>query len=268
MSAGSKSSSESEGLQRRSIPQRSSSWAAKSADLLYRLRLTPNQISVISALFALVGAVGLVFSAGASPGARIGWLALVVVCIPLRLLCNMLDGMLAVEKGMHSPTGDLFNELPDRVADFLLIAAAGYATAHVAVASWVTSGDLNNVASPLLIVDVGVLAGWLAAVLAVLTAYVRTLGAANGVKNFFDGPLAKPARMWVLVVASLVSMLEPVVHLTRGTVFFGAVVVIAVGSFMTVVIRLRLIAKALRGKEHGTRDESTNTEGPQEDSEA
>src|SRR5699024_249937 len=238
MSNESTSSSDPEGLQRRNIPQRSSSWAAKSADVLYRLRLTPNQISVISALFALAGAAGLVLSAGASSGARFGWLVLVALCIPLRLLCNMLDGMLAVEKGMRSPTGDLFNEFPDRDADFLLIAAAGYATAHVAVASWVTSGDLNSVASPLLIVDVGLLSGWLAAVLAVLTAYVRTLGAANGVKNFFDGPLAKPARMWVLVLASLVSMLEPAVGLTRGTVFFGAVVAIAVGSFMTVVIRL------------------------------
>src|SRR5699024_6779959 len=162
----------------------------------------------------------------------------------------------------------LFNEFPDRIADFLLIAAAGYATAHVAVASWVTAGDLNNVASPLLIVDVGVLAGWLAAVLAVFTAYVRTLGAANGVKNFFDGPLAKPARMWVLVLASLVSMLEPAVGLTRGTIFFGAVVAIAVGSLMTVVIRLRLIAKALRGEHAGTRHEPVTGEGSQEENEA
>jgi phosphatidylglycerophosphate synthase len=32
--------------------------------------------------------------------------------IQLRLLCNMLDGMVAVEHKMHSKTGELYNEVP------------------------------------------------------------------------------------------------------------------------------------------------------------
>lgn len=230
-------SSDQAGLDRREIPQRNTSWAAKSADILYRMRLTPNQISVISVVFALLGAVALLWSAGVGDGARIALLAVAAASIPLRLLCNMLDGMLAVEKKLHSPTGDLFNELPDRIADVLLLAAAGYATASVAV----TSGTYG--------IDWGVLAGWSAAVLALLTAYVRTLGAAQGVKNFFNGPMAKPARMWVLVLACLGSILEVGLGITRGWVLLVALVVIAVGSLLTVILRLRRIVAAVRVQE-------------------
>ena len=189
-----------QGAARRSIPQRSTTWAARLAELLYAAKLTPNGISLGSLGFAALGALALVLSGSAAAdhadGARAGWLILAAVCIPMRLLLNMLDGMLAVEKGLHTPTGDLFNELPDRVADLLLIAAAGYATAGV----WVAGSNPG--------LDWGVLLGWLGASLAILTAYVRTLGAANGVGNFFQGPLAKPRRMWVLVIACLLSPLE------------------------------------------------------------
>src|SRR5690625_7223159 len=52
------------GLDRREIPQRSTTWAAKAADILHRARLSPNQISVLSVLFALVGAIALVWKIG------------------------------------------------------------------------------------------------------------------------------------------------------------------------------------------------------------
>src|SRR5438105_2817615 len=38
-------------------------------------------------------------------------------CIQLRLLCNLLDGMVAIEGGFRSRSGEVFNELPDRVSD-------------------------------------------------------------------------------------------------------------------------------------------------------
>src|SRR5699024_11661077 len=101
-------------------------------------------------------------------GARATCLLRTVCCIPSRLLFDMLAGMLAVEKGMHAPTGDFFNEVPDRIADLLLLAAAGYATAGI----WVAGG-----------INWGVALGWTAAAASILTAYVRTLGAANGVGN-------------------------------------------------------------------------------------
>ena len=79
-----------------------------------------------------------------------------------------------------------------------------------------------------------------------LTAYVRSLGAANGVGNFFEGVLPKPHRMWVLAAACLLSLLEPLLPVPRGTVLALALAVIAAGSVLTVARRLRLIAAALR----------------------
>lgn len=221
------------GTDRRAIPQRSTTWAAKLADAMYAAKLTPNKVSVGSVVFAAIGAAALVGSAFVmSDGARAAWLIVAAACIPLRLLLNMLDGMLAVEKGMNTPTGDLFNEVPDRIADLLLLAAAGYATADI----WQT-GDFNW----------GVALGWCAAAAAILTAYVRTLGAANGVGNFFEGPMAKPARMWVLVIASLASLFEPLFD-GRGMVLALGLALILLGSIVTVVMRLNRIAQALHSR--------------------
>lgn len=220
-----------QGLDRRTIPQRSTRWATRIADVLAAMCLTPNSISVLSVVFACLGGAALMASASASDGARPWLLAATAVCLPMRLLLNMLDGMLAVERGMKTPTGDLFNELPDRISDLVVIAAAGYATAGV----WRIGGF-----------DAGIAIGWAAAAVAILTAYVRTLGAANGVGNFFGGPMAKPPRMWVLVAASLLSMAEAPLGWPRGVVFAVAVTVIAVGAVATVWVRLVRIAAALR----------------------
>lgn len=221
------------GTDRRDIPQRSTTWAAKLADVMYAAKLTPNKVSVGSVVFAAIGAAALVASAlVATDGARAGWLIVTIVCIPLRLLLNMLDGMLAVEKGMHTATGDLFNEVPDRIADLLLLAAAGYATAGI----WATGST-----------DWGVALGWAAAAAAILTAYARTLGAANGVGNFFAGPMAKPARMWVLVAASLASLFEPLFD-GRGLFLAVGLALILLGSIVTVIMRLKRIARALHAR--------------------
>ncbi|QQC58532.1 CDP-alcohol phosphatidyltransferase family protein [Rothia kristinae] len=235
------SPSTSTGAARRAIPQRTTAWAARLADLMAAARLTPNGISLASVGCAALGAAALVLSGVAvqhgHDGARAGWLLLAAVCMPLRLLLNMLDGMLAVEKGMHSPTGELYNEVPNRFSDLLLIAAAGYATAGV----WQAGA-----------VDIGVLLGWLGTSLAVLTAYVRALGAAGGVGNFFQGPLAKPRRMWLLVAACLLSLAEPLGQ-ARGWILAVALVLIVLGSAATVGIRLWLIGRALRARA-GTAD--------------
>lgn len=222
------------GTDRREIPQRSSRWAAKSADLLAAAKLTPNQISVGSVLFAAAGAVALICSAYADDAvSRAVLLAAAAACIPLRLLLNMLDGMLAVEKGMSSPVGDIYNELPDRISDVLFLGAAGTATAGL-----VTAGR----------VDVGLILGFLAAVLAVLTAYIRCLGASLGTGNFFDGPLAKPHRMWLLMIGVLVGIAEPWLPWPEGWALFCTLALISLGSLLTCARRLRRVSAALRAR--------------------
>ncbi len=90
--------------------------------------------------------------------------------------------------------------------------------------------------------------GWLAAVLAVLTAYVRELGRALGFPADFCGPMAKPQRMAVLTAACLVSMIEPLWG-WGGHVMVIALMVIAIGAVATVIRRVRHLARRLRERD-------------------
>ena len=112
--------------------------------------------------------------------------------IQLRLLCNMLDGMLAVEEGFKTRTGDIYNDLPDRVADVLILVGAGYSIRYL---------------------PGGAMLGWAAAVAAVFTAYVRLLGGSLGVTQHFIGPMAKQHRMFTLTLATLLAAVETMLGL-------------------------------------------------------
>ncbi len=159
--------------ERRPLKTRSAPWAQWLARWLAARRVSPNAISLASLVFAAVGALAMLAAPLATAGARSALLMLAAVCIQLRLLCNLLDGMVAVEGGLGSKSGDIFNELPDRIADPLLIVPAGYATGL----AW------------------GPELAWIAAVLALLTAYIRALGGLAGLPQGFQGPMAKPHRM-------------------------------------------------------------------------
>lgn len=209
---------------RRVIPTRSKTWARQTAQWAQAKGATPNSISIASIVFAAIGCALYVLAGKQSDTARAVLIVIAAVMIPLRLLCNMLDGMIAVEGGLQSATGDLFNEVPDRFSDVLLIAGAGYAA----------SQDLRVVTL-----------GWIAACAAVLTAYVRSLGAAQGIRNHFEGPMAKPQRMHVLIGASLLTILEPIFDWPHGLMLTVGLITIAIGSVITVGIRLRLIARDL-----------------------
>ena len=173
---------------RRPLKTRSAAWAQRLAAALAGRNVSPNGISIAGIGFACGGAAAL-------PAGAHGWIhpvagfLLGAAGIQLRLLCNMLDGLVAVEGGKKSATGDLFNEMPDRLEDGVLLVAAGYAC-----------GDPS--------------AGWLCAVLAVLTAYVRAFGASLGKGQDFCGPGAKPHRMFLLTVGCLVAAGCPVADLT------------------------------------------------------
>ncbi|HRD47506.1 MAG TPA: CDP-alcohol phosphatidyltransferase family protein, partial [Caulobacter sp.] len=99
--------------------------------------ISPDTISFCSVAFAVLGAAGLAMAGESEGPARIGWLLLAAVCIQLRLLANMLDGMVAVEHGRGGPSGPIWNELPDRIADGLFLVAAGYSAAAAGLAAGV-----------------------------------------------------------------------------------------------------------------------------------
>ncbi|MFA5589305.1 MAG: CDP-alcohol phosphatidyltransferase family protein [Lysobacteraceae bacterium] len=202
---------------RRPLTTRSAGWARALASALVKSAVTPNQISVLSILFALIGAGLLLY--WPTP---IGFV-LAALCVQLRLLCNLLDGMVAIEGGKQSPVGALYNEFPDRIADSVLLVALG----HVAGYGWL---------------------GWLMALLAALTAYIRVTGGSLGLAQDFRGPQAKPHRMAVMTAALLIGAAE--LH-WRGSVhaLLAASVLIAAGSVLTCVLRSRAIAAQLRGRD-------------------
>ncbi len=212
-------------LSRRPLRTRNARWAQSLAVALGRAGLRPNAISVASVAFAALGA-GALLAAGPStsgPVARVTWFLLAGGCVQLRLLCNLLDGLVAVEGGFRTAAGDVYNELPDRVSDVLLLAAAGYATAWT---GW--ERDL----------------GWAAAAGALLTAYVRALGGQTGVGQAFGGPMAKPQRMFTLTLAAALTAGEKALGWpTRALTL--ALGLIAAGSLLTAARRTRRIVRAL-----------------------
>ena len=199
---------------RRPLETRKAAWAKALARALAASAVTPNQMSVLSIGFALLGAwllIGWPTSAG---------FVLAAACVQLRLLCNLLDGMVAIEGGKQSPVGALYNEFPDRIADSLFLIALGHAAGH----DWL---------------------GWLMALLAALTAYIRVTGGSLGLAQDFRGPQAKPHRMAVMTFALLIGAAE--LH-WRGSVqaLLAASVLITAGTALTCALRARAIAARLK----------------------
>ncbi len=202
---------------RRPLKSRSRAWAIRLAALLARAGVSPNAISLVSVLFAALAAAALIAARDANDPLRSLLLLKAAMAIQLRLLCNLLDGMVAVEGGRASRSGEVFNDAPDRLADAMILVAAGYAL------PWPAWGSAL---------------GWSAALLAALTAYVRMLGAALGRPQDFRGPMAKQHRMAALTIACLASILEGPLHATRGWALALGLVVIVVGSALTIGRRL------------------------------
>ena len=205
---------------RRPLKSRSSPWAARAAALLARLGVRPNAISAMSTVFAMIGAALFIASAHQPDRVRGALLVGAALSIQLRLVCNLLDGMVAIEGGKKSAVGVIYNEFPDRVADSLLIVALGYGVGWPAV-------------------------GWLGALAAALIAYIRVFGGSLGLPQDYRGPMAKQQRMAVLTAACAAGAAE---HLLTGTQYalLAAAVIIAVGSVVTCIVHTGALAARLK----------------------
>jgi phosphatidylglycerophosphate synthase len=213
---------------RRPIASRASAWASALAAGLARNGVSPDLISAMSMAFALVGFAAFGLSGLSEGAARIVWLGLAAIMIQLRLIANLLDGMVAVEHAKAGPDGPIWNELPDRVSDALFFIGAGYGA---------------FAAAPYL----GPALGFLCAVLAVMTAYVRELGRGLGFTADFGGPMAKPQRMAALTAVAVLSMLEGLWN-WKGDALMWGLAAIAALTALTVFLRTRTLAHALRAK--------------------
>jgi phosphatidylglycerophosphate synthase len=209
------------GLARRPLKSRNTRWAARCAQILIRLSVRPNHISILSIVFAALAGASFLLLNRFNGSAKIALYLTAAVCIQLRLLCNLLDGMVAIEGGFRSSSGDVYNELPDRISDVLILVPIGYALPNPA---W------------------GKELAWSAALLAVLTAYVRALGGSLKMPQDFSGPMAKPQRMFVVTAGCLLACIY------SGNAMIIAMVIVAVGSFITVVRRTLHLIRWLENK--------------------
>ncbi len=207
---------------RRPIAARSLGWIRALAARLADSAVTPNQISQASMLFALVACVTFWTASEVGTTLRVPLLLLAALAVQGRLLCNLLDGMVAVEGGKSSATGPFWNEAPDRIADVLILWGLGLAAGMPIV-------------------------GLLAGAAAVGTAYLRELGRSEGMAPDFGGPLAKPQRMAVATGAPVLAALGlifgavPLADLILAT----GIWVILAGTAATVVLRSRRLVMHL-----------------------
>ena len=201
----------SEAADRRPLKSRSYAWVQRLSSALVRAKVSPNGISVFGVVLAMIAFAILWMIAR---GWIASWLGLLIAvcCVQGRLMCNLLDGLVAVEGGQKSKGGDLFNEIPDRIEDSLFLTGAGLACGHLTL-------------------------GLLASVLAVFTAYVRAFGASLGQGQDFCGPLAKPQRMFFLTVGLLAAAAGSLCHFT-GDILAWTLSFIALGTAATAARRI------------------------------
>jgi len=198
-------------LGRRELATRRQQWPRKVAHFLAERGVTPNSVSVSSMLAAAFAGIAWYLSSVSDGVAAVALAAGGVVFVQIRLLCNLLDGLIAVEEKIQSRAGDLFNDAPDRVCDALILMASGLLCHFQQL-------------------------GLVAALLAVWTAYARVLGTALTRMADYDGPMAKQHRMFVVSVGGIGVGIES---------WFGdeswsmdvALIVICIGSIVTILRR-------------------------------
>ena len=204
---------------RRPLKSRGTAWAAVAARAALASGISADGVSIVGIVISLIGAAVLVTGIGAPWHFLSG-----AVAVQLRLLCNMLDGMVAVEGGRKSVYGPIYNELPDRIEDSVLLIAAGFAAYSV----------------------IGFELGLVAALLAAICAYVRLLGGTLGQPQDFCGPQAKPHRMFVLTLGLLAAFIAGLAGYRPGPWLYIAIALICIGTLVTIVRRTVRIARRLR----------------------
>ncbi|MGE3804236.1 MAG: CDP-alcohol phosphatidyltransferase family protein [Gemmataceae bacterium] len=209
--------------ERRPIAARDWSLSRRCASLLVDLGISPNAISLAGMGCGVGAGVLLAWTVTlAGLEQRLAWAGAALLVL-LRLLANMFDGMVAIEGGRVSVTGELFNEVPDRISDAATLIGLGMAASS------------------------SLLLGALAACFALLTAYVRAMGKSLGAAQDFRGPMAKPQRMAAVIAVALgMACLpaEPIVLAGLGLPAL-ALIVISAGAALTTLRRLQTIASFL-----------------------
>src|SRR5436309_14556060 len=212
-------------IDRRPIATRNQKWAQAVTVWLASRNVSPNAISIAGMCACIIG--GIALGVTSISDYRVLWL-IAALGAQLRLTANMLDGMVALASGRASKIGELYNEIPDRISDAAVFIGAGFALG-------------GNVAL-----------GYIATILAIFTAYVRSAGKIAGAPNEFCGPMAKQHRMFVITLICLYLAITPrswqmiAFNDSRIGLMTLGLVVIVVGCVITVFRRVSRITQALK----------------------
>ena len=134
-------------------------------------------------------------------------------------MANLLDGMVAIGRSVASATGELFNEVPDRVSDTAVLVGLGWAAGQLAL-------------------GVG------AALAAMTTAYVRAIGKGLRHPSDFCGPMAKQQRMALVTALAVACALLPAGWVAAWPRI--ALWIVTLGALVMAGRRFAHIARALR----------------------
>lgn len=192
-------------------------WAKQLAMTIAKMGITPNAISVLSCVFAMM-TVGFQYLYGQEHSIAALWG--IIATVQLRLLANMLDGMVAIEFNKKSKMGDVYNDLPDRISDALVFLGFSFILKD---SPW------------------GVELSYGAGILAVMTAYIRLLGNTLSVKDLFLGPMAKQHRMAVVTLCCVIGFFWK-------DIFYPMIILVNVGMVLTCIRRLMKISKTVQAK--------------------
>ena len=134
---------------RRPLKVRQVNIITQFARWLSQKSITPNHISLLSIVFAIATALSLIVTLYVQGITQFFAYIAAALFIQGRLLCNLFDGLVAIEGGKSTASGELFNDIPDRISDPIIIVASGYTIVSMSY---------------------GIELGWLGALLAVMTA--------------------------------------------------------------------------------------------------
>ncbi|MEO1274605.1 MAG: CDP-alcohol phosphatidyltransferase family protein [Pseudomonadota bacterium] len=210
----------SQGATRRPQKAREQAAVRRIAQRLAEAGVRPNRISQAGLVAGLLAGLCL-WTGGVAASPAL--LLLGALLIGLRLLANLLDGLVAVEGGRGEPDGPFWNEVPDRASDTAILVGAGLGASFPAL-------------------------GWAAATLAILTAYLREAGAAQGQPPDFAGPFAKPQRMAGVATGAVVAALLTVADVAGAAgALTVALWIVALGTAVTALRRAVTFRARLRG---------------------
>jgi phosphatidylglycerophosphate synthase len=145
-----------------------------------RLGISPNQLSILSLLFAAAAALLYYLSVS-----RKELLYAAAMLVFLNALFDLTDGALARRTGKAALRGDFLDHVIDRYADIAILAGivfAGYAPWPI---------------------------GFLAAVGVLLTSYIGTQAQALGLGRHYGGVMGRADRLMVIIIATIANSLYP-----------------------------------------------------------